>query len=211
METLNGTSPDPTRFLKNLRLLVSLLVTAFLQGIITFFVGGMAYFFLLSSYSLFWGEQANVYPLSKLIQIAVRFLLAGGTFALPWLGVWWMLYGLADNGRIRCFFLHLFFAYVPLVVIFLQLDPVYYPDAMIPSSAGEMTFFVCMAMAAVLLYPFYSIGVYYFVLRPAAPPRKIYRFILLCCLFTLIGLVLLPLLWRMAPHFYPGLADFPSR
>lgn len=44
METLNGTSPDPTRFLKNLRLLVSLLVTAFLQGIITFFVGGMAYF-----------------------------------------------------------------------------------------------------------------------------------------------------------------------
>lgn len=104
METLNGTSPDPTRFLKNLRLLVSLLVTAFLQGIITFFVGGMAYFLLLSSYSLFWGEQANVYPLSKLIQIAVRFLLAGGAFALPWLGVWWMLYGLADNGRIRCFF-----------------------------------------------------------------------------------------------------------
>ncbi|WP_379147283.1 hypothetical protein [Paenibacillus sp. sgz500992] len=211
METLNGTSPDPTRFLKNLRLLVSLLVTAFLQGIITFFVGGMASFLLLSSYSLFWGEQANVYPLSKLIQIAVRFLLAGGAFALPWLGVWWMLYGLADNGRIRCFFLHLFFAYAPLVVIFLQLDPVYYPDTMIPSSAGEMTFFVCMAMAAVLLYPFYSIGVYYFVLRPAAPPRKICRFILLCCLFVLISLALLPLLWRMAPHFYPGLADFPSR
>ncbi|MEK4061108.1 MULTISPECIES: hypothetical protein [Paenibacillus] len=211
METLNGTPPDPARFLKNLRLLVSLLVTTFLQGIITFFVGGMAYFLLLSSYSLFWGEQANVYPLSKLIQIAVRFLLAGGAFALPWLGVWWMLYGLADNGRIRCFFLHLFFAYVPLLVIFLQLDPVYYPDTMIPSSAGEMTFFVCMAMAAVLLYPFYSIGVYYFVLRPAAPPRKIYRFILLCCLFVLISLALLPLLWRMAPHFYPGLADFPSR
>lgn len=83
-----------------------------------------------------------------------------------------MLYGLADNGRIRCFFLHLFFAYVPLLVIFLQLDPVYYPDTMIPSSAGEMTFFVCMAMAAVLLYPFYSIGVYYFVLRPAAPLAK---------------------------------------
>lgn len=123
METLNAASPDPARFLKNLRLLVSLLVTAFLQGIITFFVGGMAYFLLLSSYSLFWGEQANVYPLSKLIQIAVRFLLAGGAFALPWLGVWWMLYGLVATDASAAFFCTCFSLMCRLWLSFCSLIP----------------------------------------------------------------------------------------
>lgn len=212
MDTLKETAPDPTRFLRNLRMLVSLLITAFCQVLITLFTGAMATILLIFSLSsLFWGEQAGLYPLGKLIRLAVHFLLAGGFFALPWLGVWWMLYGLAENGRIRCFFLHLIFAYVPLVIIFMQINPVYNPDAMIPSSAGETTLVLCMAMSAVVLFPFYSIGVNYFVLRPEAPPRKIYRFILLCAVFALLSLALLPLLWHLAPHLYPAIADFPSR
>lgn len=211
MDTIKGNAPDPTRFLKNLRLLASLLITAFMQVFITLLIGGISSFLLLfTSNSIFWGEQAHVYPLSKLIQLAVHFLLAGGPFALLWLGVWLMLSGLSETGHIRHFVLHLIAGYAPLAVIFLQINPVYNPDAMIPSSAGETTFFLCMAMAAVILYPFYSIGVYYFVLRPAAPPRKVYRFLLLCCIFAMISLLLLPFLWHLVPHLYPAILDFPN-
>lgn len=81
---------------------------------------------------------------------------------------------------------------------------------MIPSSAGEATFIVCMGMSAAVLFPFYSAGVYYFVLKPATRPRKRYRFLLLCSAFSLAGLALLPLLWHLAPGLYPGLLGYPE-
>jgi hypothetical protein len=81
---------------------------------------------------------------------------------------------------------------------------------MIPSSAGQSTFLVCMGMSAVVLFPFYSIVVYYFVLKPTTRPRKRYRFLLLCLFFAAAGLALLPFLWQMAPSIYPGLLSFPE-
>jgi hypothetical protein len=182
----------------------------FAQGMITFFVGFFAAFSQFFSSRYFWGDLAHVYPLDKLIWISIDYLIAGGAFALPWLGVWWMLYGLSENGRIHCFPLLLLFAYLTFVVIFLQINPVYNPDAMIPTSAGESTFLVCMGMSVVALFPLYSIGVYYFVLKPATRPRKRYRFLLLCLLFTVVGLALLPFLWHLAPQLYPGLRSFPD-
>lgn len=212
MPAAKGTSPDPATFLKNLRLLGSLSFSVVFQLFSAGLIGGFSYFLLLFPASpYFWGEGAHDYPMSKLVWIGVHFLLAGGAFALPWLGFWWMLYGLAENGRIRLFPLHLLSSYLPLIGVFLLINPVYYPDAMIPSSAGEMTFFICMAMSAVLLFPFYSIGVYRFVLRPSTKPRKFYRFLLLCSVFAALGLLLLPLLWQLAPCIYPGLSNFPAQ
>lgn len=121
-----------------------------------------------------------------------------------------MLYGLSEDGRIRWFPLHLLFAYLTFVILFLQINPVYNPDAMIPASAGQSTFLVCMGMSVVVLFPFYSIGVYSFVLKPAARPKKRYRFLLLCLLFAAAGLALLPFLWHLAPSLYPGLLSFPE-
>ncbi|MEK4046455.1 hypothetical protein NSU18_22690 [Paenibacillus sp. FSL H8-0048] len=140
----------------------------------------------------------------------MKFLIAGFAFALPWLGYWWMMYSLSGNGRIRGFFLLLLTSYLALIFICMQIDPVYNPEAMIPGSARESTFLVCMAMSAVILFPFYSLGVYIFVLRPVKRPRKRYRFLLLCLLFAVAGLVLLPFLWHSAPIVYPGLLSFPE-
>ncbi|WP_019915114.1 hypothetical protein [Paenibacillus sp. HW567] len=211
MQAINGATPDPARFLKNLRLLVSLMVTAFFQVFSSFLAGGISSILLLfTTNSIFWGEHADTYTFTELLWIGGDFLFAGGAFALPWFGFWWMLHGLAEDKRIRLFPLHVLFAYVPLVVMFLQVDPQYNPNAMIVGSAGESTLFVCMTMAAVLLYPFYSVGIYYFVLRPTAHPRKRYRFILLCMLFAVIAITLLPFLWHLAPRIYPGILEFPS-
>ena len=121
-----------------------------------------------------------------------------------------MLYGLSEDGRIRWFPLLLLFAYLTFVILFLQINPVYNPDAMIPTSAGQSTFLVCMGLSVVVLFPFYSIGVYSFVLKPAARPAKGYRFLLFCLLFAAAGLALLPFLWHLAPSLYPGLLSFPE-
>jgi hypothetical protein len=67
-----------------------------------------------------------------------------------------------------------------------------------------------MGMSVVVLFPFYSIGVYSFVLKPAVPPAKKYRFLLLCLFFAAAGLALLPFLWHLAPSIYPGLLSFPE-
>ncbi|MEK4325919.1 hypothetical protein MKX70_08575 [Paenibacillus sp. FSL R7-0312] len=210
MQTTNGTTPDATHFLYFLRQLVSLIMIVFAQGIITFFIGLLSVFMMFFSSDYFWGDLAHVYPPDKLMYIGMDFLIAGAAFALPWLGVWWMLYGLSEDGRIRCFPLLLLFAYLTFVILFLQINPVYNPEAMIPSSAGESTFLVCMGMSAVVLFPFYSAGVYYFVLKPNTRPRKRYRFLLLCLIFAVAGLALLPALWHLAPSIYPGLLSFPE-
>ncbi|WNS42720.1 hypothetical protein [Paenibacillus sp. MMS20-IR301] len=210
MHADNGTAPDATRFLIFLRLLGSLIIIVFLQAIITLFAGFISALIIMFSSGYFWGDLAHVYPPDKLVRISLSYLLAGGLFALPWLGVWWMLYGLSEDRRIRFFPLLMLFAYLTFVVLFLQVNPAYNPDAMIPTSAGESTFLVCLGMSGVVLFPFYSAGVYHFVLKPAARPRKRYRFLLLCLLFAVIGLALLPLLWQLAPQLYPGLLDFPD-
>lgn len=210
MQATNGTTPDATRFLIFLRLIGSLIVIVLAQGFITLLVGGGSSFMLLFSTHYFWGDLAQAYPPDKLLWIGIHFLIAGAAFALPWFGVWWMLSGLSEDGRIRCFPLLVLLAWATLILIFLQIQPAYNPDAMIPSSAGETTFLVSKGMCAVVLFPLYSAGVYYFVLRPAARPRKRYRFLLLCLCSTVIGLALLPFLWHLAPQLYPGLLTFPE-
>lgn len=210
MQDTNGAAPESAGFFRLLRLAVSLIMIIIAQGILTLFVGFFAAFMQFFSSRYFWGDLARVYPLDKLIAIGADYLIAGALFALAWFGVWWMLYVLSGNGRIRCFPLLLLSAYSTFLLLFLQVNPVYNPEAMIPSSAGEATFIVCMGMSAAVLFPFYSAGVYYFVLKPATRPRKRYRFLLLCSVFSIAGLALLPLLWQLAPGLYPGLLGFPE-
>ncbi|MGN7761991.1 hypothetical protein [Paenibacillus sp. 22594] len=211
MQATEGATPDPTRFLRNLRLFVSLMVTAFFQIFFTPLAGAaVAILMLFSPHSIFWGNSTEAYSASDLLWMGGNFLLAGGAFALLWLGYWWMLYGLAEDRHIRLFPLHVLFAYFPLLFFLYQIDPGYDPMAMIVGNAGESTFMVCMAMTLALLFPLYSFGVYYFVLRPAGRPRKRYRFTLLCMVFAVIAIALLPVLWHIAPQLYPGLLEFPN-
>lgn len=81
---------------------------------------------------------------------------------------------------------------------------------MSPSSPGEIRFFLCIGMSAVLLFPFYPIFLYRFVLRVNAPPKRTIRLLLLLISFALIGMGLLCLLWRIVPQLYPEINKSPN-
>lgn len=212
MSAAKETAPDATRLLKALEMLVRLIGLAAAQVFITFSVGFLAGFALLLPSGYFQGELSHSYPPGKLIWIGAVFLIAGAVFALLWLGVWRLLCGLSGDGRLRYFPLLLLTAYAIFVLLFMQLDPVYNPEAMIPGSAGESTFLVCMGMSGLVLFPLYSAGVYYFVLRPSSQPstKRMYRYLLLCLVLAAAGLALLPFLWQLAPRIYPGLLTYPA-
>jgi len=212
MHAANEPSRNPAKILGNLRLAGSLLFSAAFQAFTLATAGTVLALMLFYSTSpYFQGDWANVYPLRKLTWIAVHFLLTGAPLALIWLGFWWMLYGLAEGGIIRLFYLHLLFAYLPLAGALLLINPAGSPGAMVPTFAGEVTFGISMALTAAVLFPFYSIGVYRFVISAAVSPRwKIGRFLFLCLIFSVIGLGLLAVIWPLAPQLYPGISSFPS-
>lgn len=212
MPAAKGTAPDATKLFRALELLVQLAGLAVAQMFITFTVGFLAGFALLLPSGYFQGELSHAYPPGKLIWIGAVFLMAGAAFALLWLGVWLLLRGLSGDGRLRYFPLMILTAYAAFVLLFMQLDPVYNPEAMIPGSAGESAFLVCMGMSVLVLFPLYSGGVYYSVLRPSALPgtKRIFRYLLLCLGLAAVGLALLPFLWQLAPSIYPGLLTYPA-
>lgn len=211
MNKTHEITTDSSRYWGTIRLFISLLITAFVSIWITSGIGFTSNVLVMfTSKDFFRGEFAYSYPASKLVWMAGQYVLAGGAFALAWYAHWWTLSSHSVTRVIRCFPLQLLLAYVPLLLLFLQINPVYNPDQMIPLTAGEVKFSLCMGMSAVLLFPFYSICAYRFVLRPNAPPSRPVRLLILLISFALIGLGLLPTLWRIAPHLYPGLNNFPN-
>ncbi len=188
----------------------SLLVTAFVS---TWIIVGIGFtsrvLIMFTSNNYFWGEEAYSYPAGKLIWMAGHYVLAGGALALAWYVYWWILSSHSETRVIRHFPLQLLFAYVPLLLLFSQINPVYNPDQMIPPSSGEIRFLLCMGMSAVLLFPFYLICIYRFVLRVNTAPNRTIRLLLLLISFALIGMGLLCLLWRIVPQLYPELNKFP--
>lgn len=211
MNKLHEITTESSRYWGMIRLYISLLLTAFVSTWITLGIGFTSNVLIMfTSQDFFWEEMAYSYPVSKLVWMAVLYVLAGGTFALAWYVYWRTLSSHSETRVIRCFPLQLLFAYVPLLLLFLQINPVYNPDQMIPLAAGEVKYFLCLGMSAVLLFPFYSIFTYRFVLHVNASPSRTIRLPLLLISFALIGIGLLPLLWRLAPYLYPELNNFPN-
>lgn len=211
MDNNNDITTGSSRYREMISLCSSLLITAFVSTWITLGIGFTSRILIMfTSNHYFWGDDAYSYPAGKLIWMAGQYLLAGGAFALAWYVYLWILSSHSETGVIRRFPLQLLFAYVPLLLLFLQINPIYNPDQMIPSSSGEIRFFLCMGMSAVLLFPFYPILIYRFALRVNAPPNRTSRLLLLLISFALIGMGLLPLLWRIAPQLYPEINKFPT-
>lgn len=210
-ENAPSSEANRSRFGNNLQLAGTLLAAPFIQAAILT-LGGLftGILFLYAASSIPQDISWSLPPAGAAARLDMYMLLAGAAGALPWFGMWWMLWGISDGGRIRLFPLHLLLSWLPLVLALLWLDPQYNPEAMIPGTYGESAAMVCMALAAVLLYPFYAAAVYYGILRPKAPAaRKALRLLLLCGCFAGIMLMIMPVLWRLAPRLFLGLLTFP--
>ncbi|MFD1776576.1 hypothetical protein [Paenibacillus rhizophilus] len=145
----------------------------------------------------------------KLTTIRGYLLAFGALYALVWCGYWWVLRALNSN-KIRAFPLHVLAAWLPLLAGLYFADPVSNPNAMIPTSAAEITFTMSTALMTAALFPLYSIAVYAFVLSPSIRrTRKIGRLLGLWILFAAASLYLQPVFWHIAPSIYEGIAGFP--
>ncbi|WP_150270407.1 hypothetical protein [Paenibacillus tepidiphilus] len=213
MHTMDETPRSPARLSGALRLLAALFIVMFAQGFITFLLGAFSAIFLFfgESFAAPGWDSSTLFPWQGLPSIAVSCLIPAAMYALCWFGVWWMQLEAAGNKQISLFPLRLAAACIPLILLILQIKPSYNPDAMIPYGVGHSILIVCMGWSAVILFPFYSAGVYYFVLKPDMRLRKRYRLLLLLLVFALLALPLLRLLWEIAPSFYPSLLEFPDQ
>lgn len=213
MYTMDETPRSPARLTGGLRLLAALFIVMFAQGFITFLLGAFSAIFLFfgESFAAAGWDSSALFPWQDLPSILVFYLIPAAMYALCWFGVWWMQFEAAEDRRISWFPLRLLTACIPLVLLILQIKPSYNPDAMIPYGVGHATLTVCMGWSAVILFPFYSAGVYYFVLKPDMRLRRRYRLLLLLLVFALLALPLLRLLWEIAPSLYPSLLEYPDR
>ncbi|WP_151733813.1 hypothetical protein [Paenibacillus tengchongensis] len=213
MHIKDETPRSPARLFGALRLLAALVIVMFAQGFISFLLGAFSAIFLFFGEGLAargW-DSSPLFPWRDLAPLAASCLIPAALYALCWFGVWWMQFEAAEDRRISWFPLRLAFACIPLVLLILQISPEYNPDAMIAYGVGHATLIVCMGWSAVILYPFYSAGVYYFVLKPDMRLRRRYRLLILLVLFALLALPLLRVLWEIAPTLYPSLLEYPDR
>lgn len=213
MQNPDETVRSPAWLFGALRLWAALLILMLAQGFITFLLGAF------SAIILFFGEglaargwdSSPLFPWRDLAPLAASYLIPAAMYALCWFGVWWMQFEAAEDRRISWFPLRLAVACIPLVLLILQIKPSYNPDAMISYGVGHSILIVCIGWSAVIMFPFYSAGVYYFVLKPDMRLRRRYRLLLLLIVFTLLALPLLRLLWEAAPSMYPSLLEYPYR